>query len=126
MGFFNDISQNMHGERLERGFNDTLIQLDQLSTEERSQVLIDFTYNRNDLLYKKFLNMTSKGRLDLGTHLQKEAKKKYDYDIAGSCTLWLTGAWLESIVRSDYPAALEVQRKLNILANKMQKVIDQM
>jgi hypothetical protein len=65
--------------------------------------LLLFAENRRKQL-ELIDNISSKGRIELGKKLQREARTTFNLNMTDGFALWLTGAWLESMERPGLDA----------------------
>jgi hypothetical protein len=117
MGLFSEFKQSLResaGRILWSQLKDTKAKLIRLPGEVRAQALMGFVDKREKLI-PKLDNMSSEGRIEMGTLLQKKARETFNMNMSEGYALWLTGAWIESMNRPG-PEAEQTYEYLNGLA----------
>ena len=113
-----DASEEAHGARLRAGLTSTGQHLQKLEPEVIGSMMTRYLEKRQ-MLANQRANWSRDGRIKMGSQLQQEAKKHYDFNQAESYALWLAGAWLESAERRSADAEF-VHDALNKLALNIQ------
>lgn len=113
-----DASEEVHGARLRAGLTSTGQQLQALEPEVIASMMTRYLEKRQ-MLADQRANWSRDGRIKMGSQLQQEAKKHFNFNQAESYALWLAGAWLESAERRSVDAEF-VHDALNELAVNIQ------
>jgi hypothetical protein len=107
MGLFGDFKQSLSesaGRILWDQLQDTQRKLANLPDQVRADALMKFVSGRAALL-PQLDNMSTDGKIKIGIELQKRARATFDLNMAAGYGYWLTGAWIESMVRPGLQAA---------------------
>lgn len=107
MGILSDLKRSLSespGRILWEQLQDAQLKMRGLSEAVRTSALIGFSDNCSRIA-PTIDNMTRDGRIKLGRSLQDKGKDVLDMNVSEGYSLWLTGAWLESMNRQGLEAA---------------------
>lgn len=110
MGFFSalkdaavEANEEAHGNRLLTETQSTFACIQRLDDRLKNGIAVGYLEIRARIVHE-MLNWSKEGRIKIGRQMQSQAREKFDLDLIGSYSKWLSGAWIESKERNSFKA----------------------